>query len=48
MLHLLITVFAKVDQENLSKSERNEIKKMISFLEHGLNKRSVIINGKDV
>jgi len=29
----LITVFQKVDQGNLSKAERNDLKKLVEFLE---------------
>jgi hypothetical protein len=35
----LITVFAKNQQENLSRSEKNDIKKAIINLEHGISKK---------
>lgn len=34
----LITIFAKCDQENLTRTEKNEIKKLITFLENKLDK----------
>ncbi len=43
----LITIFPKNEQENLSQSERNEIRKLINILGNEL-KRGADINGKNV
>lgn len=37
----LITVYPKNEKDNLSKAERNEIKKMITLLERNLNRRDI-------
>ena len=37
----LITVFQKADQENLSKAERNDLKKLVEFLELELERNEL-------